>query len=88
MRLELIEGTTEEELEKADPQLGLMWEEYSTYYDSPEDDKKGLYLYVRAEYMSENDWRIIDHERIHPFRYAYSDGQWRITTRYLAELND
>ena len=87
MRMELIEVTTDEDLVNADPQIGLMWEEYSTFYDSAEEARKGLYLYVRAEYMSEEDWRIIDHERIFPFRYAYSDGEWKITTRYLAELN-
>lgn len=87
MRLQLIEAVTDEELEKADPQIGLIWEEYSTFYDSPDDDKKGLYLYVRAEYMSEDDWRVIDHERIHPFRYVYRDDEWQITTRYLVELN-
>ncbi len=88
MRLELIETATDEELEKADPNIGQMWEEYSTFQDSEDEAKKGLYLYVRVKYMNENDLRIIDHERIHPFRYAYSDGEWRITTRYLAELNN
>ena len=87
MRLELIETTADEDLDKADPQLGLMWEEYSTYFDSESDDRKGLILFVRAEYMSETDWRIIDHERIHPFRYVYTDGEWHIATRYLVELN-
>ena len=88
MRLELIAQTNEEQLDNTDPLIGLMWEEYSTFIDSS-DGRKGIYLYVRAEYMKEDDWRIIDRERIFPFGYAYDNGTWYImdSFRYLIELD-
>ena len=86
MREALIASTPEKDLAKADKTIGLMWVDYSTYYDSTDDAKKGLVIIVRAEYMSKDNEAIIDHERMFPFQLSIKDGQWQFLNPGLIEL--
>ena len=86
MRERLIATTPASKLDKADKTIGLMWVDYSTYYDSPDESKRGMMIIVRAEYMSEENEAIIDHERLFPFQLSVSNGQWYFLKEALIEL--
>ena len=86
MRIQLIESMSKEELAKADPTMGMMWVDYSTFYDSTEERSTGMVIIVRAEYMRTDDKMLIDHERMFPFQLAVKDGSWYFINPGLVEL--
>ena len=88
MRADLIANTSEDELANADPTIGNMWVEYSTYTPGKNDTEKGLMIFVRAEYMQKDQPQLIERERIHPFRLSIVDGKWQFINPELIELKD
>ena len=88
MRTQLISNTSDEEFANADPTIGNMWVEYSTYTAGKTDTEKGLMIFVRAEYMQKDKPQLIERERIHPFHLSIIDGKWTFRNPELIELKE